>query len=135
MTKEQIIQALRNDYAECTHRSASLDDTLRDDEYLEGVLDGRVLGILRAIELLKHHETDTPEQQTPWTFAKVPETITLLQLYLINDNWTAKSVLHIIVNGEETEELTARAAIVKYGKARLRSFLENNVYLLSGREG
>lgn len=134
MTKEQIIQALRDDYAECMHRSASLDDPLRDEEYLEGVLDGRARGILHAIELIKQHETEAQAKQKGEHFAKVRESITLLQLYLSNDNWTAKSVLHIIVNGVEMEELTARVAIVKYGKARVRSFVENNVYLFTGRE-
>lgn len=61
MTKEQIIQALRNDYADCMHRSASLDDPLRDDEYLEGVLDGRARGVLHAIELLKQLEPNSRE--------------------------------------------------------------------------
>lgn len=45
MTKTEIIQALRNDYTDCMHRSSSLDDALSDDEYLEGVLDGRARGM------------------------------------------------------------------------------------------
>ena len=134
MTKEHIIQALRDDYLDCIYSSAAHEES-SDDEYIEGFHDGRAKGISYAIELLKQLETDTrPQTRTPTNFAKVPYAITLLQLYLSNDNWTANSVSHIIVNGVEREEVEAFVAMTKYGKARIRSFAENHVYLLPDRE-
>lgn len=134
MTKEHIIQILRDDYLGCIYSSAAHEES-DDDEYIEGYLDGCAKGISYVIELLKQLETDTrPQTRTPTHFAKVPYAITLLQLYLSNDNWTANSVLHIIVNGVEREEVAASVAMTKYGKARIRSFAENTVYLFQDNE-
>lgn len=87
MTKEQIIQALRNDYADCMHRSAHLEES-SNDEYLEGVLDGRARGALHAIELLKQLEPNSRE-------IKKTANVALRDLYLINSDWTSNSILHI----------------------------------------
>lgn len=129
MTKEQIIQALRNVYADCMHRSASLDEPLRDDEYLEGVLDGRARGMLYAIQLLNCLE-EQPKLE-PKHFTKVPDAITLRQLYLCNDNWTPSSLLTLVVNASVFERLTAKEAVDRYGEGRVRSFIENHIYLFS----
>lgn len=135
MTKEHIIQALRYDYLDCIYSSAAQEES-SDDEYIEGLLDGRARGILHAIELLKQLDADTQPQPkaTINRYNKVPEAITLLQLYLSNANWTANSVLHIVVNGMKMEELMAHVAIIKYGKGRVSSFVENHVYLFTDKE-
>ena len=73
MTKTEIIQALMNDYFDCVFRSASPDDPSCNDEYLEGVLDGRARGVLYAIKLLKQNESD-PEPQ-PSYLHEVPKVV------------------------------------------------------------
>lgn len=65
-----------NDYLDCVFRSASPDDPSCEDEYLEGVLDGRARGMLYAIKLLKQNESDPKPQ--PKHFTEVPEGITAL---------------------------------------------------------
>lgn len=103
------------------HRSASLDDPLRDDEYLEGVLDGRARGVLHAIELLKQLEPNSRE-------IKETANVALRDLYLINSNWTSNSILHIKCGYcAQTEDMTAHEAIVRYGTNIVRLFVENHV--------
>jgi hypothetical protein len=120
MTKEQIIQALRNDYADCMHRSAHLEES-SNDEYLEGVLDGRARGALHAIELLKQLEPNSRE-------IKKTANVALRDLYLINSDWTSNSILHIKCGYcAPTEDMTAHEAIVRFGTNIVRLFTENHV--------
>lgn len=126
MTKTEIIQVLMNDYLDCVFRSASPDDPSCDDEYLEGVLDGRARGVLYAIKLLKQNESDPKSQ--PKRFTEVPEEITLLQLYLVNTNWGSNSLLRITLNGTELDAMTAHRALIRYGHLKVSSFVENHVY-------
>lgn len=124
MTKERIIQDLMNEYLECVFRSASPDDPSRDDEYLEGVLDGRARGMLYAIQLLKKNESDPKSQPKHFT-----EGITLSQLYLVNTNWASNSLLRITLNKTELDAMTAHKALIRYGHLNVSSFVENHVYI------
>lgn len=124
MTKERIIQDLMNEYLDCVFRSASPDDPSRDDEYLEGVLDGRARGVLYAIQLLKQNESRTKSQPKRFT-----EGITLSQLYLVNTNWASNSLLRITLNKTELDAMTAHKALIRYGHLNVSSFVENHVYI------
>ena len=126
MTKTEIIQALMNDYLDCVFRSASPDDPSCDNEYLEGVLDGRARGILYAIELLKQLE----EKPEPMLLRGVSLPVSFEQIYLANGNWTTNSLLTLTLGISKSETMTAMTALKRYGTAKVRSFVENNVYLL-----
>lgn len=123
----EIIDTLMNEYLDCVFRSASEDDPSRDDEYLEGVLDGRARGMLYAIQLLKQNESDPKSQ--PKHFTEVPEGITLSQLYLVNTNWASNSLLRITLNRTELDAMTAHKALIRYGHLKVSSFVENHVYI------
>lgn len=127
MTKTEILQTLMNDYLDCVFRSALPDDPSCDDEYLEGVLDGRARGVLYAIQLLKQNESDPKSQ--PKHFTEVPEGITLSQLYLVNTNWDSNSLLRITLNRTELDAMTAHKALIRYDHLKVSSFVENHVYI------
>lgn len=117
MTKTEIIKVLMNEYLDCVLRSASPDDPSRDDEYLEGLLDGRGRGVLYAMALLKKLE-------------EKPEPMSFEQLYLANGNWTSNSLLTLTLGLSKSEKMTAMTAMKRYGTAKVGSFQENYVHLL-----
>lgn len=124
MTMEKIIQCLMNSYADCVDSSEQLEES-RKDKYFEGYLNGRARGVLYAIELLKHLEPNHRENRI--------SDVALRDLYLINSDWTANSILHIKCGYfSPTEDMTAHEAIVRFGTNIVRLFTENQVYIFPG---
>lgn len=116
MTKEQIINFIREEHDRCLHLSAELSDTDEDYDYLDGVYDGRMRSLRKVRDLIQE-----------LTFSN----ITLSDLYKMNGSWDYNSILTVYDYFEEDYvTLEASQAISRFGDRVVRTFQGNTINVI-----
>lgn len=114
MTKEQIINFIREEHDRCLCLSAELSTDDDDYDFLEGVYDGRMRSLRKVYHLIQE-----------LTCAH----ITLRDLYIMNGSWSYKSMLTVHDYKEACVNLEASKAILRFGDRVVSSFEGNTIIL------
>ena len=120
MTKEQIINFIREEYDRCLYLSAELSDTDEDCDYLDGVYDGR----MRSLRKVRHLILEMPDDPVP------SKEITFKELYKINMCWRAETVLTIYKDDSDGVCVSPAQAFAKFGANVVKYFDGNTIYII-----
>lgn len=115
MTKEQIINFIREEHDRCLYLSAELSDT--DEDY---VYDGR----MRSLRKVRHLILELPDDPVP------SKEITFKELYKINECWRVESVLTIYKDDSEGVYMSSTQALAKFGDNVVKYFDGNAIYII-----
>lgn len=120
MTKEQIINFIREEHDRCLYLSAELSDTDEDYDYLDGIYDGR----MRSLRKVRHLILELPDDPVP------AKEITFKELYKINECWCVESVLTIYKDDSDGVYMSSAQALAKFGDNVVKYFDGNTIYII-----